>query len=42
MALRMSRAWVSLERQAVAPNASIWLHSAGEGWLASTISRDSG
>ena len=42
MALRMSRAWVSLERQAVAPKASIWLHSAGLGRLARTSSRVSG
>ena len=32
----MSRASVSLDRQAVAPNESIWLHSAAVGLLAST------
>ena len=31
MALTMSRASVSFDRQAVAPNESIWLHSAGGG-----------
>ena len=37
-----SRASVSLERQAVAPNDSIWLHSAAVGRLASTTIRVSG
>src|SRR4051812_47731288 len=36
IALMMSRASVSLDRQAVAPNESIWLHSAAVGRLART------
>ena len=35
----MSRASVSFDRQAVAPNESIWLHSAAVGRLASTTMR---
>ena len=42
MALITSRPWVSLDRQAVAPNESIWLHSAAVGRLASTTSRVAG
>ena len=42
MALTMSRPSVSLDRQAVAPNESIWLHSAAVGRLASTTMRVSG
>ena len=42
MALRMSRACVSLDRQAVAPKASIWLDSDGDGRLASTTRRVEG
>ena len=42
MALMMSRASVSLDRQAVAPKDSIWLHSAALGRLASTTMRVSG
>ena len=42
MALMMSRASVSLDRQAVAPKDSIWLHSAAVGRLASTTMRVSG
>ena len=42
MALTTSRPWVSLERQAVAPKESIWLHSAAVGRLASTTRRVSG
>ena len=38
----MSRASVSLDRQAVAPKDSIWLHSAAVGRLASTTMRVSG
>src|SRR5829696_22782 len=41
-ALITSRPSVSLERQAVAPNESIWLHSAAVGRLASTTIRVSG
>jgi hypothetical protein len=36
IALTTSRASVSFDRQAVAPNDSIWLHSAAVGRLAST------
>ena len=39
MAFTMSRASVSFDRQAVAPNESIWLHSAAVGRLASTTIR---
>ena len=39
MALTTSRPWVSLDRQAVAPKESIWLHSAAVGRLASTTRR---
>ena len=42
MAFTTSRPWVSFERQAVAPNESIWLHSAAVGRLASTTRRVSG
>ena len=42
IALTMSRASVSFERQAVAPKESIWLHSAAVGRLASTTMRVSG
>ena len=38
----MSRASVSFDRQAVAPNESIWLHSPAVGLLASTTMRVSG
>ena len=38
----MSRASVSFERQAVAPNESIWLHSPAVGLFASTTMRVSG
>ncbi len=38
----MSRASVSLDRQAVAPKESIWLHSAAVGRLARTTMRVSG
>ena len=38
----MSRASVSFDRQAVAPNDSIWLHSAAVGRLASTTMRVAG
>ena len=39
MALTTSRPSVSLDRQAVAPKPSIWLHSAAVGRLASTTKR---
>ena len=42
IALMMSRASVSFDRQAVAPKESIWLHSAAVGRLASTTMRVSG
>ena len=42
IALITSRPWVSFDRQAVAPNESIWLHSAAVGRLASTTRRVSG
>ena len=42
IALITSRASVSFERQAVAPNESIWLQSAAVGRLASTTSAVSG
>ena len=38
----MSRPWVSLDTQAVAPNDRSWLHSAALGRLASTTMRVSG